>query len=42
VTGFAAIWIVFRTMRAQRLYYLSYYLWTVGALVLVGTTVFGL
>ena len=42
VTGFAAIWIVFLTMRAQRLHYLSYYLWTVGALVLVGTTVFGL
>jgi undecaprenyl-diphosphatase len=42
ITGFAAIWIVFRMMRAQRLYYLSYYLWTVGALVLVGTTVFGL
>ena len=42
VTGFAAIWVVFRVMRAQRMHYFSYYIWTVGALVLVGTTVFGL
>ena len=42
VTGFAAIWLVFQALRAQHLHYFAYYLWTLGALVVVGTGVFGL
>lgn len=42
LAGIAAIWILFRVIQAERLHYFAYYLWTLGALVLVGTTVFGL
>jgi undecaprenyl-diphosphatase len=41
-TGFAAIWGLFRVMRAQRLHYFAYYTWALGALLVVGATFFGL
>jgi len=42
VSGFAAIWTVLRFVETGRLHYFSYYTWSLGALVLVGTIFFGL